>query len=192
MVKRKLDINNELSDISQTVANLPRENPFSVPDNYFENYSPLRTPKIELLPKENPFQLPEGYFEQFKLRKSRPKTIGIFNTNGFIRYAAAACITGVLITLFLLIDKIPKEALAFETSKIRQTELSSDAVESFLSDAENMTVATETDEFVDSGDNALVDLNSEMVGQLLSELSENGLSQYMNLNELNDTRTNYN
>ena len=190
-MKRKIEIENELSDISQTVANLPKENPFSVPDNYFET-SLLRTPQLKLLSKENPFQLPEGYFEQFKVSKPKTKTFTLPTAHNFVRYAAAACITGVLVALFFLIDDTPKEAIVVETSKIRQLELSSDAVESFLSDAENMTVASETDELVESGDNALVDLNSDMVGQLLSELSENGLSQYMNLNELNDNRTSYN
>lgn len=192
MMKRKIDIENELSDISQTVANLPRQNPFSVPDNYFET-APLRTSKIELLRKENPFQLPEGYFEQFKLRKPKTKTFALFTVNNVVRYAAAACITGVLVALFFLIDNTADKNFSAEVSSIRQTDISSDAVESYLVDAENMTVVeSNNDEFAEPLDNALVDLNSEMVGEILSELSENGLSQYMNLNELNESRSSYN
>lgn len=191
-MKRKIDIENELSDISQTVANLPRENPFSVPENYFET-ALLKTPQIELLRKENPFQLPEGYFEQFKVTKPRSKTFALPTVKNFVQYAAAACVTGVLVALFFLINNTSDKDYSAWISSIHQTDLSSDAVESYLVDSENMTVVeSNNDEFAEPLDNALVDLNSEMVGEILSELSENGLAQYMNLNEINENRSSYN
>lgn len=191
-MKRKIDIENELSDISKTVANLPRENPFSVPENYFETL-PLRTTQIELLRQENPFQVPEGYFEQFRVTKPKTKTFALFTVKNFVRYAAAACITGVIVALFFLINNSSDKDFSAGVSSIRQTDISSDAVESYLVDAENMIVVeSNNDEFAEPQDNALVDLNSEMVGELLSELSENDLSQYMNLNDFNESITSYN
>lgn len=194
MMQRKIDIKNELSAISQTVDNLPRENPFSVPTDYFEKFSiPLiQIPQLEQLPKDNVFQIPEGYFQQFKVRRPETRKISFFKTNEFIRYAAAACITGVLVALFFLIDNSRKQESTFEASTIRQSGFSNDAVEIYLNDAEHMSVETHADELAESQMNALVDLNSEMVGQLLSELSENGLTQFMNLNEINENKSSYN
>ncbi|MFN5422547.1 MAG: hypothetical protein ACK5AO_04710 [bacterium] len=198
-MKRKLDIKNELSAISQTVDNLPRENPFSVPANYFESFAEhvkettsSVDPQHELFLKENPFQLPEGYFQQFKVHKPTTRTIGLFDIRNVVRYAAAACITGVMITLFFLTDQSGEKEVAAVSASIPQIDLSIDAVETYLSDAEKMSMETDADELADSEQNSLVDLNNEMVGHLLSELSENGLSQYMKLNDLNEGNSSYN
>ncbi len=199
-MKRKLDIENELSAISQTVDNLPVENPFSVPADYFETFSerirelttPSSSPLLQSIPKENPFVLPEGYFQEFMVSKQKVKTIKFFPARTMIRYAAAACITGLVVTLFFISEKSGNEEFTAETKAIPQAEISNDAVETYLSDADNLGLENNSDELAEAVDNALVDLSSETVGQLLSELSENGLAQYMNLNEINENRTLFN
>ena len=199
-MKRKVDIQDELSSISQAVANLTGKNPFTVPTNYFEQFpekiresaSSFSTPQLELLPKENPFEVPQDYFQQFKVNKQKHKIIGVIKIRNVVRYAAAACITGVMVALFFLNDRTVKNELVIDAKGNQQTELSTDAVETYLSDAEILSILSSTDEFTEPEENSLVDLNRETVGYLLSELSENGLDQYINLNDINEINGTYN
>lgn len=100
----------ELADLSPFLANLPRQMPFSVPENYFSSLSndiPLFTtdhlPSIFLeVNRKNPYIAPMGYFEdlpsamlkqvtgekQAKLVSLAPKR--------WMRMAAAAAVVGLI------------------------------------------------------------------------------------------------
>ena len=62
------EILKEISEISPVVANIPKRNPYSVPEGYFDQFSDsvLGTIAINQVLKKNPglpFQAPTGYFE---------------------------------------------------------------------------------------------------------------------------------
>ncbi len=58
----------ELEKLAPGLSKLKKENPFRVPDNYFDSLADNIQQKINALPdlermnKENPFSVPEGYF----------------------------------------------------------------------------------------------------------------------------------
>src|SRR5436853_7680437 len=59
----------ELEKMAPKLSKLKRENPFRVPDNYFDSLADNIQQKINALPhlekmsNENPFAVPEGYFD---------------------------------------------------------------------------------------------------------------------------------
>ncbi|HEX2536065.1 MAG TPA: hypothetical protein VHK69_20125 [Chitinophagaceae bacterium] len=95
----------ELEALSPLLAGLPKKMPFSVPDGYFNELSSL--PSGEELPsllrqadRTVPYTVPAGYFEQLpqqileRVRPSGAKVVSFPRT--FLRYAAAAVVTGAL------------------------------------------------------------------------------------------------
>ena len=211
MMKRNLDIKTELSAISQAVDTFPIITPFAVPKEYFETF-PNRiillaregtlankvkvdrtlSPLLQSIQKENPFALPEGYFQNFQLNdsKAEAKTVRMLSTRNVVRYVAAACITGLVVSLLffsLRTNTGTQDSLA-GSHAADQLDISKDAVETYLSDLENYSIDAETDDFTDNGGNSLVDLNIDTIGKMLTELSESGITQYMNLNEIKETQ----
>jgi hypothetical protein len=62
------EILKEISELSPVVANIPKRNPFSVPEGYFDQFSDSVLAKIainQVLKKSPglPFEVPSGYFE---------------------------------------------------------------------------------------------------------------------------------
>ncbi len=102
----------ELNQISAVVAGLNKKNPFQLPCQYFEQLpaSILSQTDSDEIPalltnvrSMQPFELPKGYFENLPtaiLNKAQvkqvSKVISLPKRSIFVRYAAAAVITGVL------------------------------------------------------------------------------------------------
>ena len=100
----------ELEALSPLLASIPRKTPFSVPENYFsqtishlshiteEEPLPLVLQQID---RKLPYQVPNGYFEQLpaqvlaKVARPKAKVIS-FNAQKWMRYAAAAVVTGFI------------------------------------------------------------------------------------------------
>jgi hypothetical protein len=58
----------ELKELSPVVANLSRDNVFSLPLNYFENFTAsvlakIHTEAVDIVVKTTPFSVPKGYFD---------------------------------------------------------------------------------------------------------------------------------
>ena len=59
----------ELKEQAPSLSGMKKENPFAVPDNYFDSLAENTMQKIQSIPdlermqKENPFHVPEGYFD---------------------------------------------------------------------------------------------------------------------------------
>ncbi|MGZ4048807.1 MAG: hypothetical protein ACXVNN_05545 [Bacteroidia bacterium] len=111
----------EISNLSPLLYSLKRENIFTVPEGYFDNLSnlilaKLRTanaesaeeeiknlsPMLSGLKGENVYTVPEGYFESFaeivtqKLKPAPAKVITMEKRTSWLKYAAAAVVTGAI------------------------------------------------------------------------------------------------
>lgn len=114
-MKEENTIKNELESISKTVANIPATNPFAVeiPSEYFDQLagqiiSKIQQEENEALPDSlksvrhiNVYEVNENYFtlldEKIKEQiKVEAKIVPIKRRNVFVKYLAAAAITGIL------------------------------------------------------------------------------------------------
>lgn len=111
----------ELSFLSPMLTNVSKQLPYSVPPGYFEELAEkamqsvhesndYQTAKEELetlspllsgLPKQMPYAVPQGYFEtlsgNINTEKNKPVTkVVSITSHKWLRYAAAAVITGVI------------------------------------------------------------------------------------------------
>ncbi len=197
------DFNNivlELTHISQTVADIPNNNPFVVPEAYFSTFQtkllgriehentrfqPL-SPLLESLKKENPFVVPENYISSFKV--SIPKKEGLlvpfFSIKNMLKYAAAAAIIGIIATFDVLSNKTEeKTALAFTTDR---STISEDAFALYLSESELLENEQNLNIEIEQSESILVNLNSKLISEILTEIPENDISTYMSLLEFED------
>ena len=100
----------EISALSPLLAGLSKKMPFSVPEGYFSKNTEELSGLVneEVLPevlqdaKEMLYAVPTGYFENFPdiiLKKVNPKQAKVISINSarrWMRYAAAAVITGAI------------------------------------------------------------------------------------------------
>jgi hypothetical protein len=197
------DLNNivsELSSISQPVADLPNNNPFSLPEDYFSTF-PAKllsrieqentsfqtlSPLLESLKKENPFVVPENYISSFKV--SIPQKEGLlvpfFSIKNMLKYAAAAAIVGIIATFAVLSNKTEeKTAVAFTAE---QSSISEEAFAFFLSESGLSENEQNQNIEIDLSESLLVNLNPKLISEILTEIPENDISTYMNLIEFED------
>ncbi len=103
---------NELKEISPLLFGIDKRNPFDVPAEYFESVSSNVALQLdmEILPANleaakniQPFKVPEGYFENLPAdilntinQQQGAKVVTMGKRSSWIRYAAAAMITGAL------------------------------------------------------------------------------------------------
>lgn len=118
----------EISNLSSLLNSLKSENIFTVPEGYFDNlanliFAKLRTtnaqsakeeinnlsPMLFSLKGENVFTVPEGYFESFaeivtqKLKPAPAKVVSMKKRTSWLKYAAAAVVTGAIAVTSLLV-----------------------------------------------------------------------------------------
>jgi hypothetical protein len=197
------DFNNimlELSSISQPVADMPNNKPFTVPEAYFSTF-PAKllsrieqentsfqtlSPLLESLKKENPFVVPENYISSFKV--SLPQKEGLlvpfFSIKNMLKYAAAAAIVGIIATFAVLSNKTEeKTAVAFTAE---QSSISEEAFAFFLSESGLSENEQNQNIEIDLSESLLVNLNPKLISEILTEIPENDISTYMNLIEFED------
>jgi hypothetical protein len=113
----------ELENNAPGLSKMKKENPFSVPENYFESLADNIQQKINSIPelerinKENPFQVPENYFESLpsavreKIAGNKKKNIFedwiSISWNPKYAFAAAAIIIVVILGINYLNRNIP-------------------------------------------------------------------------------------
>lgn len=104
----------ELKKLAPGLSKLKNENPFRVPDNYFDSLPDTIQQKINALPdlermnKENPFSVPEGYFDSLPMNiqqrivdeKKKKSIFGEWLSISFRPKYALAFVTVVLLALF--------------------------------------------------------------------------------------------
>lgn len=203
-------ISSELTSISQHVAELPKITPFSVPKDYFDDF-PTRlmktilndapeqdlteiSPMLRSLKHENPYTLPEGYFNNLKVEipGNQASVIGMHRFGSWAKYAAAACLAGIIATVFLVsktengnqMATLSKEPETFENR------VSPDAIALYLEEMDNLTLSEIIEnEQVDTELNLLVDLNTETIKEILQEIPDKDISLYMNQDGLGDVHS---
>ncbi len=194
MMKDHHPIQSELSAISPLLAEMPKSNPFAAPDGYFnelsnrilarieaqENENEVLSPLLQSLKKENPYSVPSDYLQEFKVNISpkKSKIVPLFNLNTVLKYAAAAAVVGIIATfatLFFSSEKKGEMAKATE-----ETIISSDAFDLFLSE----TASIEEEQIEASEEESqslLVQMDAKMVSEILSEMPETEISNYVDL-----------
>lgn len=194
MMKDHHPIQSELSAISPLLAEMPKSNPFAAPDGYFnelsnrilarieaqENENEVLSPLLQSLKKENPYSVPSDYLQEFKVNISpkKSKIVPLFNLNTVLKYAAAAAVVGIIATfatLFFSSEKKGEMAKATE-----ETVISSDAFGLFLSE----TASIEEEQIEASEEESqslLVQMDAKMVSEILSEMPETEISNYVDL-----------
>jgi hypothetical protein len=179
---------------------------FSIPTNYFESFSQQLVKKItnatetelelrELAPslvslrKENPFSVPLNYFEQinFKKPKATAKVFEMFKSKNLFRYAAAACIISILYFSYISTNTVEKNnALATNINVEKTNNLSVEGMVSYLNEVDEVSNNTENEFTLEESNNMLVDLNQETITQVLSEIHEDEMKEFIELTGISD------
>jgi hypothetical protein len=179
---------------------------FSLPTNYFNSFSHhlvkkiASTSEIELelqelapsllsLKKENPFKIPANYFEQIKITKpkEKAKVVGMFTSKTFFRYAAAACFVSILYFSYFATNTALKENTLATTISVEKTNnLSDEGMVSFLNEVDEVSNNTENEFTAEESNNMLVDLNQETIKQVLSEIHEDEMKEFIELTGISD------
>ncbi|MFM2231573.1 MAG: hypothetical protein RJB31_274 [Bacteroidota bacterium] len=203
-------ISSELASLSQDVAQLPKSTPFSLPQDYFDRF-PTRLmetilnegaeqdltglpPLLKSLKHENPYTIPEDYFNNLKVEipGNQAAVIGMKRVGSWVKYAAAACLLGIIATVFFVsktengnqLAGLPKETETF------QQKISPDAIAMYLEEMDNLSVAeTNENEQVDTASNLLVDMSRETIKEILQEIPDKDISLYMNQDGLGDVHS---
>lgn len=189
----------ELSYLSPLLNDLSRQMPYSVPQGYFDNLEkPIlsaghQSPDDELetlspllsgLKKQMPYSVPEGYFETLPVPgKQDAKLIKMSARKGWIRYAAAAVITGVIaLTAFLVInERNSKPEIA-----LKRFEKKLDKEIQKMSDTELVEFLESTESTMNGQENVSTNTPDE-IKDLLKDVSESELKEF--IEETSDLET---
>ncbi|HXB43885.1 MAG TPA: hypothetical protein VNV85_07500 [Puia sp.] len=195
-------VSQELEILSPILSTLSKKPPFSMPEDYFARLSDnilTGAQAVEFVNEElenlsgvmnglkdiNVFQTPVGYFENFSTEvlnkiQSQPqeaKVISIRKTKSWLRYAAAAAVIGVIATSALFIfnntSKISGYAKIDDKQLVDSLKNAND--EDILSYMQSHNVP-----LVDTSNSiASLDLNDNDADDMLTDVSDNELQQYV-------------
>jgi len=204
------NISEELTSLSQHVAQLPKNTPFTVPIGYFDNF-PVRlmdaiqneaserelfelSPLLKELRHENPYTLPDGYFNHLtvEIPKHQAPVVGMYTIRSWAKYAAAACLLGIIATVFFVSKTENETSLALQSKETEslQNKVSPDAIAMYLEEMDNLSVVETTEnEQVETGSNLLVDMSSETIEEILQEIPDKDISLYMDQDGLGDVHS---
>jgi hypothetical protein len=200
-------IQEELTSLSQQVSQLPKSTTFAVPKDYFETF-PERlmgaiqqeasgqdlielSPLLKSLTHENPYAIPEGYFNNLKIEvpRNQAPVRGMYSFGILVKYAAAACLVGIIAAVFFVSKKENANqwaTLSKENETFHHT-VSPDAIAMYLEEMDNLSTAeTSENEQIDTGSNLLVDLNRETIKEILQEIPDKDISLYLDQDGLGD------
>jgi hypothetical protein len=195
-------IQDELLDISQTVAELTDETPFHRPQtSYFENFPKRILQKIQAheedpsmdflgdLDKELPFNVPAGYFNQFKplIPKENIKSGNVIPFRSILRYAIAASIAGVLTVWGFMSDsKNATDIYSLANMEAGIENISLDAYDSYLNEDSVSGIPDLTNDESEILSTLLVEINKGVIEEILQEIPENDISLYLNQDGYDD------
>jgi hypothetical protein len=196
-------IQDELLDISQTVAELTDETPFSTPQpNYFEHFPKRILERIQELEedpsldflgnldKEMPFKIPTGYFKQFKpvIPNENIKSGKVIPFRRVLRYAIAASLVGILTVWgFMSDNKNTTDSYSLVNMEAGIESISLDAYDSYLNEDAVSGIPDLPSEESDMQSTLLVEINKDVIEEILQEIPENYISLYLNQDGYDDT-----
>jgi hypothetical protein len=195
-------IQDELLDISQTVAELTDETPFHITQtSYFENFPKSILQKIQAqeedpsmdflgdLDKEVPFKVPAEYFNQFKplIPKENIKSGNVIPFRSILRYAIAASIAGVLTVWGFMSDsKNASDIYSLANIEAGIENISLDAYDSYLNEDSVSGIPDLTNDESEILSTLLVEINKDVIEEILKEIPENDISLYLNQDGYDD------
>lgn len=204
------NISSASASLSQVVAQLPKNNPFSLPQDYFDSF-PARmmetilnegseqdltelSPLLKSLKHENPYTIPEGYFNNLKveIQMNQAPVIGMNRLGSWVKYAAAACLLGIIATVFFVSNTENRNQLASRSKEAEtfQQKVSPDAIAMYLEEMDDLSVVeTNENEQVDSASNLLVDMSRETIKEILEEIPDKDIELYMDQDGLADVQS---
>lgn len=184
------NIQYELKEISQTVANLDGSTPFLLPPDYFTHFPQKMMQIIEneelekaepnfsellgSLQKKNPLQVPPGYFKEFSVEipGSAPKVLRMQPRN-WMAYAAAACIGGLIFGLIYLSNQQPRQLTLASQS------ISNETIESYLIENEVMDESLKEMELATTEELAFMDVSASTISELLKDIPDTDISGFL-------------
>jgi hypothetical protein len=193
------DISKELQLLSPLLSAIEKKPAFTVPENYFSELpgqvsetvraSESLDESMESLPswlldlkKKETYTVPQGYFERFteavlssnQLSRPKAKVISLSSAKPWMKYAAAAAFTGVLLTIgfFTFNNKTKNNSPVDPISSL--SKVSNQEMVNYL-ESQNLPV----DETVVNS-NTNQDLNDNDIKDLFDEIPDADLIQFAN------------
>ena len=138
--------------------------------------------KVISLRTKNPFIIPKGYFDTNVIETPSRKTnlVKVFQMKNLIRYAAAACIVGLIGITYMLTKAGDSTPMVASTSNNQQSaELSLDDMVIYLEQMEE--IGHDDDLEFSNGDesNLLVDLTKETIEKMLNGIPDKGINEFI-------------
>ncbi len=196
-------IQDELLDISQTVAELTDETPFTTPLSCYFEYFPKRIlesiqdleeePSLDFLgnlDKEMPFNVPTGYFNQFKpvIPNENIKSGKVIPFRRVLRYAIAASLVGAFTVWgFMSDNKNASDSFSLVNMEAGIENISLDAYDSYLNEDAVSGIPDLQNEESDMQSTLLVEINKDVIEEILQEIPENDISLYLTQDGYDDT-----
>lgn len=204
---RALDAENavdELACLSPSLSKLSKDMPYIVPAGYFEEMETSlissvstgsQSAKEELenlssllsgMKKEIPYSVPAGYFEHLGEKRASNKTkVVSLGSRKWIRFAAAAIVTGIIVTtgyFFLSRDKVSVDSDSYKWVKVNTKKVSTEKIDEFIQLTQ--------EEKSGQGTIAAVEKNLD-IKELVKDIPEKEIQNLLNDTELlDDAETN--
>lgn len=210
-MKTDPNISSELISISAAVANLPKNTPFHPPKGYFKSFPTqiittiyLRDDQVDKVDQklaatmnkeDNGFLVPNGYFEEFGAqlmikmkgisKNEEGKVIGFFRIKNVLKYAAAACLAGIILFSYFDVRKSEKSQQILSANKTEATSgLSIEGILSYLEETKESAQSDEAELTILETDNLLVDMSQETITQVLTEIPVNDIKNFIDESEI--------
>jgi len=190
----------EENDLLNPILSIEKNKPsFEIPTDYFETFENKLMNKIrstqsvddelsEIAPglislrNDNPFTVPKGYFDStvIAMPGKKNRLAKVFQMKKMLRYAAAACIIGLIGFLYVLIKADNSALLVASSSNNQQAEeLSLNDMVVYLEQMDS--IDHDNDIEFSNGDevNLLVDLNKETIKELLNGIPDKGIQEFI-------------
>ena len=137
-------------------------------------------PMLAGMQKQNPFYVSENYFATFNATPKKEQAIirSVFSYKRIIRYAAAACITGLLIISYTYNQHNTTTSLA-ALQRNSASDLSLESIIGYLDQVDDVKDDNESDTPITAENNLLVDINQETIRQVLQEIPESDIKQFI-------------
>ncbi len=194
--KRDKLIDNEAKN---ELAGLDKSIPFTLPKGYFESFNndlmnEIRkrqsakeelneiSPTLTSVRKENPFVVPEKYFESQKLNiySEKERITPVFKINKILRYAAAACILGIIAASYIFFQhNEPSSTISSNKGVEKISSISIDDLDLYLIQAEEIDRDANAGFSTGDESNLLVDLDKQTINELLQGISDSEISKFI-------------
>jgi hypothetical protein len=191
--QENLSASEEIKNIAPFLAGLDKKMPFSIPEGYFNDFNVLvetrlletmdqqetLSPLLVGLKGKNVYELPVGYFDEFAIavmtavkKPQQAKVIPFYKKRNWLRVAAAAAVVaGLITTASLLYVSKPASNTGYDLAGLSK-----------VSDQEMLNyleVQSTPPVLADAGSIASVDINDADARDLLSDVPDDELQQYM-------------